>query len=235
MNYQKLCWFSLLLNLLGLVAAILLIYRLGGWNYVMYRLNNRGITAEYDHRKSMYEHLPEDTATIVLLGNSLTAQGNWSELLQEPKIRNRGIPGDQTAGVLRRLLAVSHLQPVQIFLMIGVNDLLFRSPPEILENYRRLVDSIQMVMPDSELLLQSVLPVNNEVRYTQVKNKDISVLNEGIEQLAQEYGLSWIDIRPAVSDEAGRLRADFTQDGVHLNGPAYMKWAEVLQPYIKTD
>ena len=43
------------------------------------------------------------SADVVFLGNSITAGGNWSELLGRDRIVNRGIGGDNTVGMLQRL------------------------------------------------------------------------------------------------------------------------------------
>lgn len=233
MNYRKLFWFSVVIYAFTILCGLVLIYQLGGWTYFLYRLQHRGITAEYDHRRSLYEQLPADSATIVLLGNSLTAQGSWSELLGMSEVRNRGIPGDQITGVLARLATVERLKPHTIALMIGVNDLLFRSPEQTLKLYERLMDSIQAQLPEAELLLQSVLPVNNRVRNTRIRNEDIDALNRGIKALAAQRQLHWIDVRPVVSDAQGRLSASFTHDGIHLNGLGYRRWADVLRPYLQ--
>ena len=58
------------------------------------------------------------------MGNSITAGGgNWSLRLDYPNIKNRGIGGDTTDGVLARLDEVIYFQPEAVFLLIGINDL----------------------------------------------------------------------------------------------------------------
>lgn len=223
---------SLAANILGIVLAGLLVHRLGGWNFFRYRLAQRGISAEYEHRRSLYSVMEPDTNTIVFLGNSLTAYCDWAELLSEPAIRNRGIPGDRINGVLERLDDVERLHPRQIFLMIGINDLLFDDPAGIAEKYSHLVNEIQRKIPAAKLYLKSVLPVNNEVRNTFVNNEDVEAVNEAIIQLAGERSLPFIDLRPVFRDQSGQLDARFTEDGVHLNGPAYQLWAEKVAEFL---
>ena len=49
--------------------------------------------------------------------------GSWSEIFQNPNIKNRGISGDVTEGILYRINEITESQPLQVFLMIGTNDL----------------------------------------------------------------------------------------------------------------
>lgn len=230
---KKFLILSLLLNAVFIIAFLFLVHALGGWNYMLYKMNNRGETGNYAHQKNLFEVLPTDTATIVFLGNSLTAYCEWAEILQNPRIRNRGIPGDYSSGVLERLPSITALQPKQIFLMIGVNDLLFRTSPVILDYYDQIVEKIKKESPQTELLLQSVLPVNNKVRNTRIQNSTIRILNEGIKKLAEEQQLVFIDLYPLFLDNEGNLDSKYTQDGIHINGEAYLVWKRAIEKYIE--
>ena len=49
--------------------------------------------------------------------------GSWSEIFQNQNIKNRGISGDVTEGILYRITEITDSNPLKIFLMIGTNDL----------------------------------------------------------------------------------------------------------------
>ncbi|MGJ1271751.1 GDSL-type esterase/lipase family protein [Sphingobacterium multivorum] len=72
---------------------------------------------------AMFNGMPMETESVVFLGNSITFWGNWTERLQNMTVKNRGIAGDNTYGVLERLDGILVHKPKLIFLMIGVNDL----------------------------------------------------------------------------------------------------------------
>ncbi|WP_317110333.1 hypothetical protein [Chroococcidiopsis sp. SAG 2025] len=74
------------------------------------------------------------------MGDSLTDECEWSELLENPHIKNRGISGDTTMGVLNRLEDIVSSQPAKIFIMIGINNFIHyqRSAVEILVDYQKL-------------------------------------------------------------------------------------------------
>jgi hypothetical protein len=39
----------------------------------------------------------------------------------------------------------------------------------------------------------------------------------------------YLDLWPALADDAGDLRREYTEDGLHLNGPGYAAWVGVLR------
>ena len=73
-------------------------------------------------RATLFESLPASEDDIVMLGNSITDGGEWAELLGDAHVKNRGISGDTTDGVLERLGTITRGRPAKVFLLIGIND-----------------------------------------------------------------------------------------------------------------
>lgn len=185
-----------------------------------------------------FELYPDSTQDIIFLGNSITSRAQWHELLGLPAARNRGISGDTTFGILERLQEVTQGHPAQIFLLIGINDI-SRAYPDamILRNYEAIIVQIQKESPMTQLVVQTILPVNSSFgEYERHYHKDghIAHVNEGIRSLAMKYGLTLIDLHPLFLDGSGKLRAEFTDEGLHLNEKGYRHWASILRPYVKT-
>jgi len=223
---------SLVLNLLLVSSIAYITHRLGGLKYMIHRINNRDISGIYEHRKGFLDVLPMVKEAIVFLGDSITEYGQWEEFMQHPKVRNRGIAGDTTPNLLKRLPAITKMQPAKIFLMIGINDFLFFDRHQIIENYRQIVERIKKDSPDTQLYLQSVLPVNPTIRRIEVDNQEIRLLNKGIQDLAAKEQLNYIDLHTLLADEAGNLDKQYTRDGIHLNVSAYTIWKELVRPYV---
>lgn len=230
---KKLSYISIAFNLLFIVGFLYLVHLLGGWKYMYYRIQNRGLASEYEHRKSLYENMELQTGDIIFLGNSLTAQCEWAELLNNPSIKNRGIPGESTDGILRRIDAICSSNPSQLFLMIGVNDLLFHSPDYVIANYKLIVKKIRQQSPQTKLYLYSILPVNTSLRKIPISNDDIKAINQEIEQIAKDNQLIYINLYDKFSDKDGVLFAKFTTDGIHLNGEAYLLWKSEIIPFLE--
>ena len=227
---KRLLYVSLFFNLLALGAAGFATYRLGGIQYALIRLQ-RPTEGLYHHRAQHFERLPERLGSIIFLGDSQTEQAEWAELFPDgPVVLNRGISGDYTEGLLERLPEILRHKPLKIFLLIGVNDLAFNNDvSEIEAVYRNIVQKIRTESPDTELYLQSVLPVNNEVRHVGVKNSKVLELNARIQQIAHDYTLPFLDIATPLKDADGNLAAKFTEDGLHLNGLGYLVWKKQIE------
>lgn len=233
---KRLLYFSLFINLLALGIAGFAVYRLGGIHQIFIRLQ-RQTEGLHHHRVQHFERLQESPGCIIFLGDSQTAQAEWHELFGDsPKVLNRGISGDYSEGMLERLPEVLRHKPLKIFLLIGVNDLAFGNEVyEIEALYRKIVQTIRSESPDTELYLQSLLPVNNAVRRTGVKNEKIVEMNTRLAQIAYDFALPYLDIGSPLKDADGNLAAKFTEDGLHVNGLGYSVWKKEIEKYVKVE
>jgi len=189
----------------------------------------------YYQKKSLFESLPDTKREIIFLGNSITDGGEWAELFKNEKIKNRGISGDITDGVLYRLDEVVSSKPDKIFIMIGINDLARgKTPDYVLVNYSKILAKIKETTPGTEVYIQSVLPVNDEfgmfVNHTN-KSKEIIEVNKGLKKMAVNFEYTFIDLTNTFSDSKGKLKKEFSNDGLHLMGEAYLPCKSVIKKY----
>jgi lysophospholipase L1-like esterase len=233
---KRLLILSLFLNLLLFAAIGFALHRLGGWRYAWLRLQHQ-TAGLYHHRVQHFERLDEQTGSIIFLGDSQTEQAEWHELFGDrPAVLNRGVSGDFTRGVLDRLDEVLRHKPLKIFLLIGINDLIFGNDiAEIEVTYRNIVQNIRTQSPDTELFLLSVLPVNNQLRRSGADNQTIEALNARIRQIARDFALPYLDIATPLKDADGQLAAKFSEDGLHLNGLGYAVWKKEIDGMINPD
>src|SRR5688500_3134149 len=88
----------------------------------------------------LFRSYPNSAKDIIFLGNSITAGVDWVELLGNPVVRNRGISGDITFGVLERLHEVTEGAPAKVFILIGINDISRNIPDSvIIGNYEKMI------------------------------------------------------------------------------------------------
>ena len=231
----KLFKFSLFINAVFIAMTVFLLVKIGSPRYLFYLIKNRGqgIVSLKNHRTSHLNTLQISDNQIVMLGNSITAECEWSELLANKSIINRGIIGDGTFDILDRLTPIIQAKPRKIFLLIGVNDLLFHPLSIIGENYEKIVKRIKTETPETELYLESVLPIHNDLRRNGLKNSDIDALNGQIFELTKHYQAIYIDLASKLKNTEGALREDLSLDGIHLNGKGYMILGENLRKYIE--
>lgn len=186
----------------------------------------------YDRKTDHFKTLPDEKDEIIFVGNSITEGANWSEVFQNPKIKNRGISADISAGVLARLPEIIKRKPHKLFLMIGTNDLERGvSIDDIVKNTKEILTKIKTESPQTQLYLQSVLPISPSKWTGKRENEDIILLNKKIETVATNLNITYIDLHAEMID-SGVLKADYSNDGLHLVGKGYEIWKTLIEQYI---
>jgi lysophospholipase L1-like esterase len=192
-----------------------------------YRPNNFALRTE------QFRAYPNSSRDIIFLGNSITAGVDWMELLGDPDVRNRGISGDISFGVLERLDEVTEGKPAKVFILIGINDISRNIPDsQILQNYRQIIRRIKKESPATKIYFHTLLPVNNE--FTQFKNhynKDQHILfiNEALKKMAVQEKITVVDLYPHFLNADQKLDKKYTVDGLHLNAAGYKIWSDILK------
>lgn len=232
---------SVCLNILLIGQGINFIMKRGGLLYLkrkfsfgIYKMRQISMYDNpfYWDKKSHFETLSNSESAIVFLGDSLTDLCEWSEILMNKNIKNRGICGDTTDGVLNRISHIIESKPAQLFLMIGINDLNQGvSVENVANNYQLILESLQNTIPEEKVFIQSLLPINNQLRDNDV-NQKIVHLNEKIRELSHAFAFQYINLFPAFLDKDNQLDIQYTSDGVHLNGRGYLVWKEIIEKYV---
>lgn len=181
-----------------------------------------------------------DTATIVMLGNSLTENGrDWQERLGTTKhVVNRGIIGDNTVGMRERLYQIAPYRPKAIFLMAGINDMVGNTSYELVaQHVITLIEAIRSQAPETKLFVQSILPIDEtEGRWRSLAGRtdDIPFANMLIQAYCETHGITFIDIFHRMTrGRSNQLRAELSGDGLHLTEQGYRVWAFELRRYVE--
>ncbi len=197
-----------------------------------------------DHlaRESLFEAMarPAPGSSIVFLGDSLTEYCEWTELLGI-QVMNRGIAGDTTADVLGRLDAVLALRPKTVLLMSGTNDALLGVDLDVAAaNYLEIVRRIHASDPSTVIFAESVPPVlpsspmfKQSGRRSGIEvNEYVQSMNRRIQSLARDNSVTYIDLFDDLA-AGGKLKPDYTVDGVHLSGHGYEVWKRRILPLLE--
>jgi lysophospholipase L1-like esterase len=173
----------------------------------------------------------DEKSDIVMFGNSITSQADWNELLGREDIVNRGISGDITEGMLKRIRSVLKVKPKYCFFMGGINDITRRV------SYEKTLSNIQII--SETLKTNGIIPVIQSVLYTESRffssdynNPIVTKLNDDIMEFCSENGIDFIDLNRYMS-ENNSLRSEYTHDGLHLNAEGYAVWSRILTTYLK--
>jgi lysophospholipase L1-like esterase len=189
----------------------------------------------YPQRIARFEKEPIITGRIIFLGNSITEIGKWDQLLGDSTVINRGISGDISFGILKRLDDIIKRLPSKLFIMIGINDIGKDIPDVVIaDNYRKIIRLVQEGSPSTKIFVQSILPVNPDVpNFPQHYDKQEHILstNKLIQQAALDLHCVYVNLHDLFLDSSGRLDAKYTIDGLHLNprGEGYGIWINELK------
>lgn len=184
---------------------------------------------QYREREALFMRFSNGPVDVCCLGDSITQKFEWQDAFPGLRVSNRGIGSDTTLGVLSRLDSVKALQPSVISLMIGVNDLVRRSPEDTAASYALLLDTLAEELPDTIIIVNSVLPVTAK---DGVDNQNVQILNAALETLCQERGLCYLDLYGEFVGDDGWLRPEYALDTVHLTPAGFALWLSCLAPAI---
>ncbi len=158
---------------------------------------------------------------------------------------NLGISGDRTEWLLYRLqskatgglgeLDSPDLNPKFILLMAGINNTYAAEDPMVDSVYagiQALVDQVHAAKPNATIVLESLLPSNEDWR-----NRDAVIpVNRRLHELAQSKTyqgfLQYLELYPLYIDHAGHQRTELFMDGLHPNEGGYRLWRDALMPLL---
>jgi lysophospholipase L1-like esterase len=169
----------------------------------------------------------------LFIGDSLTEWFQFEKFLPHMDILNEGIAGETTYGLLERLEETLEKKAGRIFLMIGINDVFNGFPREdIIENLELIIEQIQTCINGTQLIVQSILPVNESMLGSEgYLNNTIAYINRELREHCDARGVAFLDLYPAFLS-GSEMKKEYTTDGGHLSKAGYRLWAEKLQAFL---
>ena len=197
---------------------------------------NRSRSTYWHQKQTLFESLPTSPEDIVMLGNSITDGGEWAEILDNVHVRNRGISGDTTDGVLQRLGSITGGRPAKLFLMIGINDFAQGiSGDSIARNIEQIICRIKAESPETEVYVQSILPISDEITLFPGHKAHLSQVaptNAIIRAICERQGVTYVDLYSSFVTSDGKLDLKYSNDGLHLLGEGYKLWGSIIRLLI---
>lgn len=160
-------------------------------------------------------------------------------------IYNRGIGGYTIPEMLDTMEEqIFGVEPSKIFINIGTNDI---SMPNyqletLIENYEKVLTQIQDRLPETKVYLMAYYPVNDvdkvpvdewgKKMFVTRNNENISIANDAVKELAAKMKYEFINVNASLTDERGKLKKEFTVEGVHMYANAYEIILENMKPYL---
>ena len=166
-------------------------------------------------------------ADIVFFGDSLIYYGEFASVFPDKVVCNLGLRGDTIQGMIDRVEQVKLLKPHKVFLMSGINDVASLSLELFEKRFESLLRVLMEQLHDADIIVQSLLPVNDVEFKISCTNEQIIERNTIIQSIARREGLLFLDLFTLYA-EGGILPIDDTIDGIHLLPEAYKKWKSIL-------
>ncbi len=186
---------------------------------------------------------------ILFTGSSLMEQFPVNELLMtngmDQVVYNRGIGGFTTTDMLQHMEEmVFGTEPSRIFINIGTNDI---GSPEyqleaLLERYEEIIVRIQERLPEAEINMMAYYPVNEtdkipegewgKTAFVTRTNENLNIANAAIENLAAKKGCRFINVNEGLADERGKLKKEYTIEGIHMYANGYQVVLQNLKKYL---
>lgn len=171
---------------------------------------------------------------IVFVGDSITQDYNVYEYFKGFDVYNRGIGGDTTKGLLKRLNAsIFDLKPSQVFIQIGTNDfeLLNAFAENVVENIENIIKEIHEFDHKIEIVVISLYPVNETLDKETVGKRNNSEIEKTNKLLKNINGATFIYVNDKLILK-GRLSPLYTLKGLHLNQKGYEIVTSSIRPLM---
>ncbi len=215
----------------------------------MENLDNRITDDQQEIKIEQYkaENKTAERGQVVFTGSSLMEMFPINKFLEEAGdktiIHNRGVCGFTSRELLAAIdVCAIDLEPSKVFINIGTNDL---SCPDIsisqlIDVYDEIIAAIEQAVPNVKIYLMAYYPVNDEAATEETKerleirtNERIIAANEAVKKLARRHNQRYIDLNDNLKDDQGRLKSEYTIEGLHINESGYRAIFGDIMGFVK--
>ena len=178
----------------------------------------------YEQENSKYDDYEVD---IAFLGDSLTDGYDVCNYYSEYLVVNRGISGETTLGLEKRLkVSVYDLKPKIVVMLIGANNM-----DEMFTNYENILLGLKENLPSSEVVLLSLTAMGG--KHWGLKNELAAYSNVKIKKYAEKYGYYFVDLfTPMYDVNIGQVYDGYTIDGGHFTKLGYDIVTSLVKPVV---
>ncbi|GEM_PF-910004 len=157
----------------------------------------------------------------ILLGDFLSLWFPLEMLSPDQLWLNQSMEKDTTEELLTRLSLFKKTEPHIIYLMIGINDLLYSSNDLLIPtNISQIIDQIHLSYKSAKIVVQSILPTNTSY----ILPARIRQVNHYLQKIALEKGVNYLNLYDIFRNQNGEIKPELTTDGLHLSYKGYALW-----------
>lgn len=139
---------------------------------------------------------------------------------------------DTTGKKLSMKQTLKKVDPVLLYVCLGMNDVNMISQEKFAEQYKELLQNLVKIVPNCLIVVQSITPVATTNQYKQVNNKSVKEYNAKLREVVAGVGkenIIYFNAYSSLLDESGMMDRQYDGgDGLHINTKAYKKILEDL-------
>lgn len=124
-------------------------------------------------------------------------------------------------------------KPEKVIMTLGTNSAAYMEPAYFIKNYKKLLNEIKKVSPNTLIIIQSIPPVakSYDSKTNTINNDKINKLNYYIAEMCQELKLPFLNSAESLKDSDGGLKDGYyIKDGIHLSKSGN----EIMMKYFET-
>ena len=140
-----------------------------------------------------------------------------------PRDRVQADAGDTIRVIPDRLEEIAAMQPARVYLSFGINDInigFWDSPAEYTAEFADIVALLRERMPDLEIYINSILPVQDWALYKGEAWPRVPEYNEALRDMCAACGAVYVDNDAIVAEHQDLYDAD----GIHFQAEFYRYW-----------
>ena len=223
---KKLTIVASIIIALGVLGAVI---GIGYYYGIVQKIEQYTVFKEYyDMKVAQFEEENKtiDSVEVAFLGDSLTDGCDISLYYPQYVAVNRGIGGDTTFGLEKRLKVSAYdVNPKVVVMLIGANNF-----GTMMNNYERIVKKLKSNLPDTKIILLSLSCMGKEWG----RNNSKAVENNTkIKSIASRQGCYFVDIfEPLKNPATNQIYDEYTIDGGHWTDLGYKVVVSQVTPVL---
>lgn len=197
--------------------------------------NNNGYNLPSDDLYQIDNIFNEQARAIFLNKNAVVVGDSMGEglscygvLNNESVVWHRGRRVDNMNLDLPTLIQKN---PSYLFLAYGANDLkmLNGNVQAFIQNYKNAIESIKNALPNTKIIINSVLPTSSNAVLNDNCFSYQSLFNEELKKLAIDQNVEFLENSYFLNDES------FSSDGIHPKSYFFFLWARHMASYLDSN
>ncbi|MFT7071918.1 MAG: alpha-glucosidase [Patiriisocius sp.] len=170
-----------------------------------------------------------NSAEIVMFGDSHTANGKWNSTINQNPVLKLGWGGYTSEMLVDKISLSVPFKPKYVFILCGGNDIYQDSftVENTLNNLKLMADTLKN---------SSITPVFQKLMYQHKNpkfNTTIDSINNALTNYCLKEQIDLLDIGKDMYDSTG-LKASLTIDNLHLNKKGYAIWSKAINNYLNS-